>query len=74
MKFKLWDDAGAANTYTLSSSHDFLVPGTILGDSSDTCYLPVFGTDKSENNWYAGNFILNYLYLVFDMTPFDEHG
>jgi|DEB0MinimDraft_12_1074336.scaffolds.fasta_scaffold112910_2 hypothetical protein len=64
------------NLYALPSSNYFLLHGDIVGDTSDTCYLPVFKTalgDKSDW-WYVGNLIMNYFYLVFDMTPYDEQG
>jgi hypothetical protein len=34
----------------------------------------VFASGRDDGVWYAGNMFLNYLYLTFDMTPYDEHG
>lgn len=74
LAFDLSDDAGTSNTYSLPSTNQFLVPGTTFGDTSDTCYLPVFSSQRGDGVWYVGNMILNYLYITFDMTPYDEHG
>jgi hypothetical protein len=76
-QFTLFDNY-TNNFYALPSSKYFMINGDILGDSADTCYLPVFShiTDdpKEKTRWYVGNLIMNYFYLVFDMTPFDEQG
>lgn len=51
-----------------------MVPGTTFGDLENTCYIPVFASNRTDGVWYVGNMILNYLYLTFDMTPYDEHS
>ena len=48
--------------------------GDLIGDPG-TCYLPVFRSMKGDQNtWYLGNLFMNYFYLVFDMSPYDDFG
>jgi len=74
LSFSLWDGAGEENRYALPSSSNWLVPGETIGQSASRCYLPVFPSGRDDSVWYAGSLILDYLYLTFDMTPYDEHG
>ena len=72
LQFTLYDDQ-SNNDYVLPSSNYFMVEGSVFGDSDDSCFIPVFKS-PDQNVWYIGNLVMNYFYLVFDMTPFDEHG
>jgi hypothetical protein len=74
LEFEMFDDL-ISNSYGLPSNNNFMIPGTVFGDTSDTCYLPVFrSVGGSQDTWYIGNLFLQYFYLVFDMTPYDEHS
>jgi len=67
-------DGQSANTYSFPSNNNFLIPGDVFGDSSDTCYIPVFKSTLDDNTVYYGNIWMNYFYVVFDMSPLDEHN
>jgi len=69
----LFDDT-IANNYALPSTNNFLIRGDVLGDSPNTCYLPVFQSNYDDNTIYVGNLFMNYFYMVFDMSPYDEHN
>ena len=72
LSFALFDDS-IGFTYGLPSDFNFLVNGDLMGDSASTCYLPVFKNSQSNQRiWYIGNIVMNYFYMVFDMTPLDE--
>ena len=53
---------------------ELLRKGTEVGDdTNERCYVPVFRTsDTSQDTWYLGNIVMQYYYIVFDMTPLDE--
>ena len=54
---------------------NMLINGTDVGDSVDTCYLPVFKQENGDQStWYLGMLFLTNYYIVFDMTPFDERN
>lgn len=72
--FDIDDNAGTSNSYSLPASSNLLVPGPTVGDTDQTCYLPVFMSGRNDGVWYAGNMFLEYFYLTFDMSPYDEHG
>jgi hypothetical protein len=72
-EFDLFDGT-IANNYALPSTNSFLISGDTLGDSVDTCYLPVFQSNYDDGTIYVGNLFMNYFYMVFDMSPYDEHN
>lgn len=72
LKFSLYDDV-TGNTYSIPVTKNYMIPGSQLGDTDDTCYLPVFRSDQTaQDTWYVGNLFMNYFYMVFDMSPYDE--
>ena len=74
LEFELMDES-TSNQYGLPSNNRFMIPGQVMGDSEDTCYLPVFRSiSGAQDQWYVGSLFLQYFYLVFDMTPYDEEG
>ena len=66
-------DDDTRNNYALPSNSNFLFDGDSIGDPG-TCYLPVFKSGASQDVWYMGNLFMNYFYLTFDMSPYDEQG
>ncbi len=74
LKFSLFDDV-TGNTYSIPVTKNYMISGDQLGDSANTCYLPVFKSDQgAQDTWFVGNLFLNYFYIVFDMSPFDEQA
>jgi hypothetical protein len=73
LEFELFDDS-TSNRYALPSTNAFLISGEKLGDSVNTCYLPVFQSNYDDGTMYIGNLFMNYFYMVFDMSPYDEFG
>lgn len=71
--FELFDNL-VSNNYIFPSNNRFLIPGDVIGSLSNQCYLPVFQSGFKDDVVYLGNFMMNYLYMVFDMSPFDEHN
>lgn len=55
---------------------DLLVNGTDIDDLTDArCYIPVFRSeDTAQDTWYLGNIVMQFYYIVFDMTPVDERS
>ena len=55
---------------------DLLVNGTDIDDLTDgRCYIPVFRSeDTAQDTWYLGNIVMQFYYIVFDMTPVDERS
>lgn len=53
-----------------------MFPGSTIGDSVNTCYLPIFASSLADEDdtWYIGNLFIDYFYMVYDMTPMDEKG
>jgi len=74
LDWRLQDSTGKGNKYSIPVSKIFYVSGSEVGDTDDTCYMPVFPSKKNDNVWYVGNFFTSYFYLVFDQTPQEEHG
>lgn len=50
------------------------VEGVDFGDSTNTCYIPIFYNDrnKDDNTWYLGNLFMHKYYIILDMTPREE--
>ena len=54
-------------------STKLFIKGEDLDQSSDRCYLSIFGQEHGKQDaWYIGNIILSEFYLVFDMTYYDN--
>jgi len=50
-----------------------MISGNLVGDSSDSCYIPIFKSENTEKDvWYLGNLFMNNYYMVFDQTPADR--
>jgi len=52
-----------------------LVEGTIFGDTSKTCYLPIFDHsltgEQDKKTVIIGNNLLQGYYVVYDMSPLE---
>jgi len=73
LEFEVYD-SDRSLSYTFPESSNLLIPGSQFGDSDDTCYLSIFRsklTDK-QDTWFMGNSIMNFLYMVYDMTPLEQ--
>ena len=48
-----------------------LVPGEYLGDTANTCYVPVFMSSESrtDTTWHFGNLYIGQYYFVLDASP-----
>ena len=74
MTIDLFDEKNST-AFQIFVSEDALINGTAFGDTQFTCYMPVFRSNlKDQYTWYLGNVVLQQYYLVFDMTPYDEHS
>lgn len=49
-----------------------LISGTNLGDTAETCYFAIFGSEITNPSWFVGNILLQSYYLVLDASPLDE--
>lgn len=72
--FRVSDATGIANIYKLPIPRTFYISGDVLGDSVNTCYMPVFESRENDNIVHMGNFFISYFYLVFDQSPSTEFG
>lgn len=48
LQFDLIDNTGTTNNYVLPSGKYLLIPGEVMGDTKETCYLPVFKSDIGD--------------------------
>jgi hypothetical protein len=79
LNYNVFDSTGVQNSYTIPMSQKAYaqnyIPGNLVGDSVDTCYLPIFKSMYGDQNtWYAGASFMSWFYLSYDMTPFDEQN
>lgn len=74
MKIRLFD--ASQSVYYEIDGKDMLIPAKDLGDrTSNNCYVGVFRSmNADQQTWYLGNLFMNKYYVVYDMTPYDEHG
>jgi hypothetical protein len=46
-----------------------MVSGSLVGDTHNTCYLPVFKSEQTDQNiWYMGTLFMSNYYVVFDYS------
>ena len=47
----------------------FMISGTEVGDSADTCYFAFFKYEiTSDSNWYFGNIFMQKYYTIYDAS------
>ena len=65
----IFDDY-SRQTFYIVDDPKFLLTGNQLGDTNETCYLPIFrSVNLKQNTWYLGSLFLNNYYLVLDASP-----
>jgi len=68
----------ATSVDLLMNNQYSFVPGNLVGDTEDRCYIPIFANtldeDKDLSTWYLGNIFMKRYYSVFDMSPWSEDG
>jgi hypothetical protein len=58
-------------------TENMLVDGKHFGDTSDTCYIPVFhhgleGTEEHKKTVFIGNTFMQEYYVIYDMSQYDS--
>jgi hypothetical protein len=54
------------------------ITGVLMQDRPTTCYIPIFHHGmtgiRDLNVIYVGNIFLEDYYLIYDMSPLEDHG
>jgi hypothetical protein len=63
----------------ISKDGSLFIDGKNLGDEPGKfCYLPIFRSELTDavfkNSWFLGSLFMMEYVVVYDNTPFHEHG
>lgn len=71
--FSIGDDKYGRRYQFKMNFRDLLIPGNFVGEDQDHCYIAVFKSiHGKQDTWIFGNLVMEYFYIVYDMTPQDE--